>query len=144
LGWRRLGLSNTLSVLLYSVVCVGVVPLGLGGGGWSQATRRTCFTVNFPSGDGSARKAAVARKQPLSNGNYSCVAHLRRSTIDDRQRCATHDVLRTSGDRRCVMRTWRCVMRTWRCVMRTTKLSRLQNIQIAWMRESLSPRFSVR
>jgi hypothetical protein len=29
-----------------------VVPLGLGGGGSSQATRRTCFTVNSPSGEG--------------------------------------------------------------------------------------------
>ena len=78
LGWRRLGLSNTLFVLLCSCVCVGVVPLGLGGGGSSQATRRTWFTVNIPSGDGSARKvvraapaAAVRRKQPLSSGNFT-------------------------------------------------------------------------
>ena len=72
-----MGLSKTLSVLLCSCVCVGVVPLGLGGGGSSQATRRTWFTVNIPSGDGSARKvvraapaAAVRRKQPLSSGNF--------------------------------------------------------------------------
>ena len=77
-GWGRLGLSKTLSVLLCSCVCVGVVPLGLGGGGSSQATRRTWFTVNIPSGDGSARKvvraapaAAVRRKQPLSSGNFT-------------------------------------------------------------------------
>jgi hypothetical protein len=52
--------------------------LGLGGGGSSQATRRTWFTVNIPSGDGSARKvvraapaAAVGVKQPLSSGNFT-------------------------------------------------------------------------
>ena len=115
-GWGRLGLSKTLFVLLCSCVCVGVVPLGLGGGGSSQATRRTWFTVNIPSGDGSARKvvraapaAANFQKSNHWGGGCAQATTLQRELlvccappeIDDRRspEVRTHDVLRTSGDR---------------------------------------------
>jgi hypothetical protein len=76
-GLATIGVEqHTFRTTVFVCVWVGVVPSGLGGGGSSQATRRTCFTVNFPSGDGSARKAlraapaaAVGVKQPPFGAN---------------------------------------------------------------------------